>query len=80
MSYRFVCASYLLTYIHHTHRIHSCDVLQYTIQQYLVRCALYGINEEDRCPNWREGIYTKKQCSVGGKGNESQNNTTTDFK
>jgi len=42
-----------------------------------VRCALYGIDEEDRCPNWREGIYTKKQCNVGGKGNESQNNNIT---
>ncbi|KAK1735306.1 hypothetical protein QTG54_013920 [Skeletonema marinoi] len=33
-----------------------------------VRCALYGISEEDRCPNWRKGIY--KPCI--------QDNSTTD--
>ncbi|KAL7448191.1 hypothetical protein ACHAWC_000432 [Mediolabrus comicus] len=22
-----------------------------------VRCALYGIDEKDRCKNWRKGIY-----------------------
>jgi len=44
-----------------------------------VKCALYGIDEEDRCPNWRKGIY--KPCQVDDVAQQSnaqkanQNNT-----
>ncbi len=37
---------------------------------FTVPCALYGISEEDRCPNWRKGIY--KPC------NGEDNSKTTD--
>ena len=28
-----------------------------------VKCALYGIDEKDRCTNWKDGVY--KPCHVG---------------
>ena len=29
----------------------------------IVWCALFGVEEKDRCPNWKDGIY--KPCQVG---------------
>ena len=40
----------------------------------LVRCALYGIDEKDRCPNWKDGVY--KPCQVESES-ESKKETTT---
>ena len=40
-----------------------CKSSPSAFNNFQVRCALYGIDVNDRCPNWRGGIY--KPCQVG---------------
>jgi len=37
-----------------------------------VRCALFGIEEKDRCPNWKGGVYDPCQVSENA-GKETSN-------
>eukprot|EP00804_Cyclotella_cryptica_P000729 CCRYP_000997-RA/>CCRYP_000997-RA protein AED:0.34 eAED:0.34 QI:786/1/1/1/0.5/0.4/5/418/59 len=32
-----------------------------------VTCALYGVDEKDRCPNWKGGVY--KPCETRSSEN-----------
>ena len=38
-----------------------------------VRCALYGIDEKDRCPNWKDGVY--KPCQGGSESDSKKEGT-----